>query len=118
MIIHKQYPKLLSDLRIWHFYFHCLLSPSNSPESPCILSICLDNSSLLLNFDAQYGHETWVLSLIVTISLCVQINSFVYSHITSLLYNIQEIGYQNEAYYLMLFIKRYQIIIRFYYPLY
>lgn len=51
---------LVSDMQFYSF----LVSPSSTPGPICILSICFDNSSLLLKVDSQYGHLT-LLSLLI-----------------------------------------------------
>ena len=50
---------LSSNISLSSGDYHCRLSPSRRPESEWILSICLESSFLSLNFDSQYGQETW-----------------------------------------------------------
>jgi hypothetical protein len=51
---------LSSNINLPSGNYHCRLSPSRRPESEWILSICLESSFLSLNFDSQYGQETWL----------------------------------------------------------
>jgi hypothetical protein len=39
------------ELPLQKYNYHLLLSPSNRPDSVCILSMCFDRSALSLNFD-------------------------------------------------------------------
>jgi hypothetical protein len=50
---------LSSNISLSSENYHWRLSPSRRPESEWILSICLESSFLSLNFDSQYGQETW-----------------------------------------------------------
>ena len=71
---------LSSNISLSSENYHWRLSPSRRPESEWILSICLESSFLSLNFDSQYGQETWpsvdiqeyyVCPLHLSCSLCI-----------------------------------------------